>query len=539
MRVCRSSPLQSVITGIFLSLLLTLPPVAEGGVNAWTSGGPAPGGKYVRALAADPSTSDTLYAGTQFDGVFRSTDAGASWTAVNSGLTDLNVFALAIDPAAPSTLYAGTTGTGVFKSTDGGASWIPASTGLSTLTVLALAVDPTTPTTVYAGTDGGGVFKSVDAGASWTAMNVGLTVATVNTISVDPVTPTTLYAGTTGGSGGVFKSTDAAASWSLTSPVWTVPCIAIDPQTPSTIYAGRYSLGVSKSLDGGQTWTDMNAGLTTTAVRSLAIDPTTPATLAVATLGGGVFLSQDGGGTWTSFNAGLANLNTLAVVVDPSMPRLLHAGALGSGVFDYEQDACDDGGAPVVCGGCEVCNPAFGCVGEVWSGCHDPILSHKAKLHIKDKSPNARDRIVWKWLRGEATTIDEYGNPLEATDYALCIFDLSGPQPTVVLHATAPAGGECGPKACWREVGGRRYKYRNGEATPDGLSKLLLNEGDDEKAKIILKGHGDLLNVPTLPLNLPFLLQLRASNGQCWEALYTDHGTIKNDGQIFVGASGL
>jgi photosystem II stability/assembly factor-like uncharacterized protein len=66
----------------------------------------------VRALAIDPHNSNTLYAGTDF-GVFRSTDGGETWSAVNSGLTSLSVFVLTIDPLDSSTLYAGTTG-GVF-----------------------------------------------------------------------------------------------------------------------------------------------------------------------------------------------------------------------------------------------------------------------------------------------------------------------------------------------------------------------------------------------------------------------------------------
>ena len=63
---------------------------------------------HVHALAIDPATPTTLYAGTDGGGVFKSTDGGGSWSAVNTGLTDTYVHALAIDPATPTTLYAGT-----------------------------------------------------------------------------------------------------------------------------------------------------------------------------------------------------------------------------------------------------------------------------------------------------------------------------------------------------------------------------------------------------------------------------------------------
>lgn len=85
------------------------------GNNVWASIGPQ--GEDVRALAIHPQTPSTLYAGTYASGVFKSTNAGVSWNAINTGLTNTNVVALAIEPLMPSILYAGGQGSGVFKST--------------------------------------------------------------------------------------------------------------------------------------------------------------------------------------------------------------------------------------------------------------------------------------------------------------------------------------------------------------------------------------------------------------------------------------
>jgi len=82
------------------------------------------------------------------------------WTPI--GPKGRRILALAIDPQRPTTLYAGTDG-GVYKSTDGGANWQAINTGLTNLGVNALAIDPRTPTTLYAGTAGGGVFRLVQA----------------------------------------------------------------------------------------------------------------------------------------------------------------------------------------------------------------------------------------------------------------------------------------------------------------------------------------------------------------------------------------
>ena len=141
----------------------------------------------VLALAIDPSMPTTLYAGTNSNGVYKSTDGGASWSAVTSGLIYLSVRALAIDPTAPNTLYAGTNG-GVFKSADGGASWNP--TGAGPTSVRTLTIAPTASNTLYTATEGGGVFKSTDYGATWSAINTGLTNKSVRALAIDPTPPT-------------------------------------------------------------------------------------------------------------------------------------------------------------------------------------------------------------------------------------------------------------------------------------------------------------------------------------------------------------
>ena len=121
--------------------------LAEAGINVWTSNGPEDG--VIRALAIDPVTPSTLYAGTQGGGVFKSVDSGGSWTVMNSGLANADVRALAIDPLTPTVVYAGTYGGGVFRSTNGGGSWSPVNSGLPSDTyVNALVIDPLTPSTV-------------------------------------------------------------------------------------------------------------------------------------------------------------------------------------------------------------------------------------------------------------------------------------------------------------------------------------------------------------------------------------------------------
>jgi len=321
--------------------------VASAGVNRWTTNGPEAG--IILALAIDPAIPATLYAGTT-RGVFKSTNGGGSWSAINTGLTESNVRALAIDPTPPATIYAGTGDVldngGVFKSTNGGDSWSAINTGLTNKTINALGIDPATPATLYAGSYVSGVFKSTNGGDSWSASNAGLTTTGVFALVVDPSAPATLYVGTnplfpTGG--GAFKSTNGGASWTAMNAGLidtAVLVLAIDPTTPATLYAGTGGYGVFKSTNGGGSWTAINAGLTNPpdgGIGALAVDPSAPATLyAYSGDNGGVFKSTNGGGSWTAMNAGLTNKTIGALAIDPLTPTRLYAGTGGGGVFDWE-----------------------------------------------------------------------------------------------------------------------------------------------------------------------------------------------------------
>jgi photosystem II stability/assembly factor-like uncharacterized protein len=313
----------------------------------------------ILALAIDPQYPNTLYAGTQFNGVFKSTDWGASWTAINFGLpTDptaqrlVGVTALVIDPRNTSTVFAWVGGNGVFKSTDGGASWSAASSGLPAqpFGLSFLAIDPQAPSTLYAGKSGIGVFKSTDGGATWNSVNSGLpnNFNGASFLAIDPETPGTVYAAT---GGGVFKTADGGASWSAASsglPMIApshVAVLAVDPQNPGTIYAGtndggtsngtgHFGDGVFKSTDGGASWSASNSGLTLTSVNALVIAPQNSSTLYAALAGatGEVFKSTDGGASWSTVSSGLMLTSVAALAVDPQNPGTLYAGGDG-GVF--------------------------------------------------------------------------------------------------------------------------------------------------------------------------------------------------------------
>jgi hypothetical protein len=298
-------------------------------------------GTWGDPVAAGTTSDDALYteASTGGDGVFKSADGGASWAAVNAGLSVLDVRALAIDPKTPATLYVGTQGGGVFKSTDGGESWVPSSgTGPE---VHSLAVDPMNPSILYAGTSRE-IFKSVDAGATWIRLELSPSAVA---LAIDPVMPSTVYAAVP--SGGVSKSTDGGVTW---TPVnmglesghpafrhWPVLALVIDPVNTLTLYAGTY-VGVYKSVNGGASWTSASRGLGAGTVSALAIapptnglptDPPILSTVYAGTSQSGAFRSTDGGGTWTAVNTELTNEFVVSLAVDRTTPSVVYAGSRG------------------------------------------------------------------------------------------------------------------------------------------------------------------------------------------------------------------
>ena len=99
-----------------LALLLVMGLVAQAQAGGGLFGG------QIEAIAIDPINTTTVYTGTA-SGAFKSTNGGASWTAVNTGLTNQGVSSLAVDPVNPATVYAGTGSGGTFKTKDGGSTW--------------------------------------------------------------------------------------------------------------------------------------------------------------------------------------------------------------------------------------------------------------------------------------------------------------------------------------------------------------------------------------------------------------------------------
>jgi len=282
-------------------LLVPIGLLAQQSGPAWTNIGPSP--DAVQAIAVDPHDAQTIFLGGDASGVRKSIDSGTTWSAINTGLTNLSVQTIAFDASGPSTIYAGTAG-GLFKSNDAGVTWQNLATG----SVTVVAADPNKSGVLYASIfnnlANGSIRKSIDGGATWTTILP--TTAAIFNITIDPTNPDILYAPTVGH--GAFKSTDGGQHWSSMSAltpqaIWR---IALDPANSQVLYAGTNQDGIWKSTDAGNTW-QLAGSPGSFPVISLIVDPSGTHTIYAGTNGGGVWTSSDGGASWqpTGISSGM------------------------------------------------------------------------------------------------------------------------------------------------------------------------------------------------------------------------------------------
>ena len=333
---------------IFVPLSLLAPHVvyAQEPLDEWFILGLA--GRSLSSVAVSARNSEVIYAGDYGgvdQGVYKTTNGGKTWVAVNSGLTNTTIHALALDPVDDQIVFVGTTKGGVFKSIDGGENWHPVNKGLSQDYVGVLTIDPANGQIIYVGTNGGGVYKSIDGGESWQPMNSGLTNPLIYAIAIDPTDSQTIYAGTYGG--GVFKSTDGAENWIDPNTGSNfhnkrIHSLAIDPLRSHFIYAGA-SEGVFKSVNRGLSWTPANSGLTSENIYVIQVDKRASQILYVGTTTGGVFQSMDFAQCWQPMNDGLTNTGIRTLTQDPQNSNIMYAGTFGGGIFKINlSDAGDE-----------------------------------------------------------------------------------------------------------------------------------------------------------------------------------------------------
>ncbi len=306
----------------------------------------------IGAIAVAPSNHSVIYVGTgegalrgnitYGDGVYKSTDAGKTWTHI--GLKDSRqIGALIVDPKNPDIVLVAAIGhafgpnaeRGVFRTTDGGKTWNKVLYKDADTGAIDVTFDPHDPKIVYAamwqvrrqpwnfssGGPGSGLYRSTDEGATWTQVKGnGLPEGILGRIdvSVSGADSKRVYAMVEAKEGGLYRSDDAGQHWSLITQdgrvrqrAWYFSKIYADPKAVDTVYA--LNTGMLKSTDGGKNWTLVAA--THGDHHGLWIDPADPSRLINAN-DGGASVSLDTGKTWST-QANQPTAQFYHVAVDP------------------------------------------------------------------------------------------------------------------------------------------------------------------------------------------------------------------------------
>ena len=292
----------------------------------------------IGAIAVADSNPNVLYAGTgeaclrgnisYGDGVYKSTDAGKTWT--NVGLKDSrHIGAVIIDPRNPDIVLVAALGhawgpnseRGIFRTADGGKTWQKVLYKNDDTGAIDVVFDPRNSSIVYAamwqvrrqpwtfnsGGPGSGLYKSTDGGLTWKQLQGnGLPDGELGRIgiSVSGADSNRVYALIEAKEGGIYRSNDAGNTWTRVNDderyrqrAWYFTHIFADPKQADVVYV--LNTGAFRSTDGGKTFELLPAPHGDH--HGLWIDPTNPQRL-INSNDGGVTISVDGGKTWTQQN---------------------------------------------------------------------------------------------------------------------------------------------------------------------------------------------------------------------------------------------
>jgi photosystem II stability/assembly factor-like uncharacterized protein len=265
---------------------------------------------------------------------------GLRFRSIGPAFTSGRVIGFAVDPKNPARYFVGVASGGVWKTINAGTTWTPVFDNEASYSIGAIVLDPKNPLVVWVGTGennsqrsvsyGNGVYKSEDGGRTW--KNVGLKSSEhIGRIAIDPKDSNIVYVASQGplwgpgGERGLFKTTDGGKTWKNIlniSENTGVTDVVIDPNDPNTIYCASYQRrrhmftlinggpesAIYKSTDAGATWNKLRTGLPTVELGrvGLAISPVDSnviyATVEAADRKGGIFRSSDRGSSWERRN---------------------------------------------------------------------------------------------------------------------------------------------------------------------------------------------------------------------------------------------
>ncbi len=295
-------------------------------------------GQSILAFVQAPSDPRILVAGT-LEGVFRSADAGVSWTLISpAGSKEIHeVESLAVDPTNPDIIYAGTWHL-PWKTEDGGKNWKNIKHGvIEDSDVFSIILDPARPRTVFLSACSG-IYKSENGGEFFHKIQgIPTDARRTRVLMQDPSHHEVVYAGTTEG---LYKTTDAGKTFkSMTGADIIVNDVFVDPGDSNHVLLATDRGGILASQDAGVTFAPSNEGFSERKVGALLVDRDDPARLYAGVVNdkayGGAFVTLNGGTSWDQIGEGLEGRDVFSLA--QAQDGTIVAGT-GHGIFALVQN---------------------------------------------------------------------------------------------------------------------------------------------------------------------------------------------------------
>jgi photosystem II stability/assembly factor-like uncharacterized protein len=323
--------------------------------------------RQVEAGTAAPPAGDLMTSGTF---------SGLEWRSIGPAVASGRVIDIAVRPDHPATWYVATVG-GVWKTENAGTSWTPVFDAEGSFSIGCVTIDPHNPHVVWVGTGennsqrsvsyGDGVYRSSDDGKSWERLGLEASMH-IGRIVVDPRDSKVVYVAamgplwSPGGDRGLYKTTDAGKTWKAVLTVSEntgVNDVAIDPRNADVVYATAYQRrrhvwtlidggpesAIYRSTDAGTTWTKVESGLPKEDIGriGLAVSPANPdvvyAIVEAANKAGGFFRSTDRGASFEKMSGYVAGSPQYynELVADPTQVDRVYS-------MDVYMQVTEDGG---------------------------------------------------------------------------------------------------------------------------------------------------------------------------------------------------
>lgn len=255
------------------------------------------------SVGLDPQDPNTMYVGTNENGLMYTTNNAQSWY-LSNGLTKGKINGIVVDAKDKCTVYA-IRANQIVKTTTCGREWAESwSHPKSDTVITAIAGDWYSPKTLYVGTSDGDILRSDDGAVTWRPMH-RVDNNRINDLKIDPKDSRVIYVATNGA--GILKSVDGGATWIEIRKQFqefqyarTPKFVVLDPSTKDRIYhISKYGLLVSD--DAAATWraVTLPTAPQETEITSFIVNPKDPKTLVYSTKSA-LVMSKDGGTTWSS-----------------------------------------------------------------------------------------------------------------------------------------------------------------------------------------------------------------------------------------------